>query len=228
MLVATDRALYRCAFSYRDGRLGEARRVEWSQYAQVHVGPFRYEAGAWSQGLGDWLLRREVDSIYGVRLFNRRAAVVGSSNPLSPGLTFLQESVVDTGVYLSASAVVPAHVARAGPEATLAFERDTAAEVALVFFGLMLSAAAGRAELLAPVVCTALPSLPYRASASLLAAAHHALGFSRESHDLMRPGLASEPALLATLGSAPDVCPWSAPSAGELPKSGKLITRRCT
>ena len=27
MLVATDRALYRCAFSYRDGTLGEARRA---------------------------------------------------------------------------------------------------------------------------------------------------------------------------------------------------------
>ena len=228
MLTATDRALYRCAFSYRDGRLGEARRVEWSQYAQVHVGPFRYQAASAFPGLGDWLLQPKVDGVYGVRLFNRRAAVVGSSNPLSPGLTFLQESVVDTGVYFSASAVVPAHVARAGPEAARAFERDTAAEVALVLFGLMLSAAAGRAELLAPVVCTALPSMPYTASASLLAAAHHALGFSRESHDLMRPGLASEPALLDTLGKQPDVCPWQAPSAGELPKSGKFITRHCT
>ena len=220
--MATDRALIRCAFSYRDGRLGEARRVEWAQYAQVHVGPFRYEPAAW--GLGDLLLQREVDSSYGWRLFNRRAAVVG---PLS-ALGFLQDSVVDNSVYVTASALVPPHVARAGPAAKLAFERDTAAEIALVAFGLMLAAAAGRAELLHPVVCAALPSLPYRASASLLAAAHHALGFSRESHAHMRPGLAGEPAALAALGSPPDVSPWFAPAAGELPKSGKLYTRRCT
>ena len=63
VLVATDRALYRCAFSYANSRLGEARRVEWSQYAQVQVGPFCYESAAWSNALGDWLLRREVDSV---------------------------------------------------------------------------------------------------------------------------------------------------------------------
>ncbi len=44
VLVATNRALYRCAFSYKEGTLGEARRTEWSTYAQVHVGPFKYQA----------------------------------------------------------------------------------------------------------------------------------------------------------------------------------------
>ena len=44
VLVATDRALYRCAFSYREGKLGESRRCEWSAYAQVHTGPFEYQA----------------------------------------------------------------------------------------------------------------------------------------------------------------------------------------
>jgi hypothetical protein len=46
VLVATNRALYRCAFSYKEGTLGEARRTEWSTYAQVHVGPFKYKARA--------------------------------------------------------------------------------------------------------------------------------------------------------------------------------------
>ena len=157
--------------------------------------------------------------------------MVGSSNPLSPALSFLQESVVDTGVCFSGSARVPEHVACAGPAATRAFERDTAAEVALVAFGLLAAAAAGRADALAGVVCTALPSLPYRASAPLLAAAHHALGFSREDHKLMRrEGTVRERSqeALAALGSPPDVSPWLAPSAGELPKSGKLKSRRCT
>jgi hypothetical protein len=121
-------------------------------------------------------------------------------------------------------------VARAGPAATLAFQRDTAAEVALVSYGLMLAATADRAELLAQNIATALPSLPYTASAALLAAGHHALGFSRERHELMQGSAQAAPAsAVASWATGPPlVSAWDAPAAGELPKSGKLIVRRCS
>lgn len=133
MLVATTRALYRCAFSYREGRLGEARRTEWATYAQVHVGPFRYQVRrAWRfcsagpgnlatgarwltrllaqpgavQSLGDWYLAREVDGCFGWRLFNRRPAVVRNC-PAQVGAAFLHENIIDNGVYLTFSALVP-------------------------------------------------------------------------------------------------------------------------
>ncbi len=131
MLVATNRALYRCAFSYRDGTLGEARRSEWPVYAQVHVGPFKYKArrehaycvllsrtrtltrrgargaqpGA-MPSLGDWYLAREVDGCYGWRFFNRRAAVVRAC-PAQVGAAFLHENIIDNGIYLTFSALVP-------------------------------------------------------------------------------------------------------------------------
>jgi hypothetical protein len=101
--------------------------------------------------------------------------------------------------------------------------------VALVSYGMMLAATADRAELLRQNIATALPCLPYTASAALLAAGHHALGFSRERHDNMRAVMGSAPGAGAAWGAGPpDVCPWDAPAAGELPKSGKLIVRRCT
>lgn len=117
-------------------------------------------------------------------------------------------------------------VLRAGPAAALAFQRDTAAEVALVCFGLMLAATADRAELLRLNIATALPFLPYTASAALLAAGHHALGFSRERHELMQGPVTSSKAALAD--GPPLVSAWETPQAGELPKSGKLIVRRCS
>lgn len=128
MLVLTDRALYRCAFSYRDGTLGEARRGEWAAYSQAHVGPFAYEAlpppsllpaallpSSASMGPGDWYLARTVDGAYGCRLFNRRparaappAGVAAAVAALAGGgLGLLHDNVVDNGVYVTLSAVVP-------------------------------------------------------------------------------------------------------------------------
>ena len=121
-------------------------------------------------------------------------------------------------------------MARAGADAALTFQRDTAAEVALVCFGLMLAAAADREELLAGTLVSAQASLAYTAAASLLAAGHHALGFSREHHAHMgsAAGAAAGAPLPPEWGSGPpDVNPWDTPSAGELPKSNKLIMRRC-
>jgi hypothetical protein len=132
VLVATNRALYRCAFSYKEGTLGEARRTEWSTYAQVHVGPFKYQArngrpcmcvvrplrarcrrltrAAPQPGgvpsLGDWYLARQVDGCFGWRLFNRRPAVVRKC-PTQVGAAFLHENIIDNGVYLTFSALVP-------------------------------------------------------------------------------------------------------------------------
>jgi hypothetical protein len=115
---------------------------------------------------------------------------------------------------------------RAGPAAVLAYQRDTAAEIALVSFGLMLAATADRSQLLAQCIATALHSVPVTASAALLAAGHNALGFSRERHDHMQPAKSSV-AHAAPGEGPPDVSPWDAPSAGDLPVSGKLIVRRC-
>jgi len=215
VLVATNRALYRCAFSFRDGTLGEARRSEWALYSQVHCGPFAYQAGP-LPSLGHWYLAREVGGCYGWRLFNRRPAVVGSGAALAALTAFLHESVIDNGVYRTFSARVPAHVAASGAAAIHAFQRDTAVEVSLVMFALILAATAQK-EALRTCIAAALPALPYTASAALLASLHHALGFSCEPHEAMRPVHAVPAAGDAAL--VPAVSPWEVPAAGELPET---------
>jgi hypothetical protein len=62
--------------------------------------------------LGDWYLAREVDGCFGWRLFNRRPAVVRKC-PSQVGAAFLHENIIDNGVYLTFSALVPPVRARA-------------------------------------------------------------------------------------------------------------------
>lgn len=221
VLVATDRALYRCAFSFRDGTLGEARRSEWALYSQVHCGPFAYQPGPLPSP-GHWYLAREVGGSYGWRLFNRRPAVVGSGAALAAFTAFLHDTVIDNGVYRTFSARIPAHVAASGAAATLAFQQDTAVEVSLVMFALIL-AATPQQEALRSCVAAALPALPYTASAAALAAVHHALGFSCEPHEAMRPVHAQPTA--REVAEVPEVSPWEAPAAGELPKTLPLRSK---
>ncbi len=57
--------------------------------------------------MGDWYLARELNGIYGWRVFNRRPAVVGGRPSLLAGAAFLTENVIDNGVYLTFSALVP-------------------------------------------------------------------------------------------------------------------------
>ena len=223
VLLATDRALYRCCFNYSDGELREVRRVPWDVYGTVNVGPFAYHADGLLP-IADATLSASVDGLWGVRLFNRRPVVVPRRwGALLAGATFLQESIVDNGVCVTFSAIAPPLVQRAGSVAARCFSRDTAAEFALVCYGLMLHAAAQSPELLRATTASSQRQLPYSASASLLAALHLSLGFSRERHAAMMPQPHNRP----EAGGQQPVHPWGTADAGGMPESGKLIVRRC-
>lgn len=47
--------------------------MEWTFYSQTHVGRFRYRQRP-VPTVGDLLLKKDVDNLYGVRIFNRRPA----------------------------------------------------------------------------------------------------------------------------------------------------------
>lgn len=66
--------MLRVWFSYSEGAVTSSRRMEWTFYSQAHVGRFRYRQRP-LPSVGDIVLKKEVDNLYGVRIFNRRPAV---------------------------------------------------------------------------------------------------------------------------------------------------------
>ena len=232
VLVATDAAFYRCNYSFRDGAVKEVRRVAWEQLAAVQCGAFAYRGsdGGWADGV----LSREVTGQYGLRLLHRRpGAALLAASFWHAAAAFWNESVVDNGVCLTFSPLVPPLIEAAGPEAAARFQRDTVAELALVCWACMLHVQRDSPAALAETRCGAVAALEYRAGAPVLAALHRSLGYGREREarasghaPLGPPPQIPPPPLPPPPEAQPDVSPWETPGAGELPRT-RLSTRRC-
>ena len=217
--------------------------MAWAQLAAVQCGPFAFPPDSvaalkWA----DSLLRSDSDGVFALRLLNRRpdgaatpASLLGiaaAASAMHAAVSFLTESVVDNGVCLTLSTLVPPHIEVAGPLAVRCFQRDTACELALVSFALMLHAQRDTPAALAETLCIAPRALAYHVASPHLAALYRSLGYGRDRiwSDEKPPThaaggrLASSAARLAQ-GEQPVVDPWETPPSGELPKT-KLSTRR--